>query len=181
MIGETQVPPPAPSHHPARDDYTYVRNGGRNLFLFFEPRRGWRHVTVTAHRTKQDGAHCMQELGDVQYPDAERIRLVEDTLNTHTPAALAEVFAPAEAKRILDRLEFHHTPKQGSWLNMAEIELSVLTTPCLDRRIPAQTTLAREVAAWEHTRNTTSTTVDWRFTTDDARIKLKRLYPSIQS
>jgi DDE superfamily endonuclease len=146
--------------------------------MFFEPRTGWRHVEVTARRTKQDFAHCMQQLVDGYYPEAEVIRVVLDNLNTHTPAALYETFAPAEARRILQRLEFHYTPKHGSWLNIVEIELSVLANQCLDRRLADTTTVQREIADWERHRNDTKATVNWRFTTDKARTKLQRLYPS---
>ena len=180
LVGETRLPLPAQPGLPERYDYEYVRNGVANLFLFFAPLHNWRHVKVTERRTKQDWAYCMRDLVDVHFPDAVRIRLVEDNLNTHDPAALYEVFEPAEAKRILDRLEFHYTPKHGSWLNMAEIELSVLSSQCLDQRIPDLPCLEHEVAAWEADRNAAQATVNWRFTTADARIKLKRLYPSIE-
>jgi hypothetical protein len=180
LIGETRVPLPAQPGQPERYDYEYVRNGVANLFMFFAPLHNWRHVKVTEHRTKQDWACCMRDLVDVHFPEAVRIRLVEDNLNTHDPAALYEVFEPAEAKRILERLEFHYTPKHGSWLNMAEIELSVLSGQCLDQRIPDLLCLQQEVAAWEADRNAAEATVNWRFTTADARIKLKRLYPSIE-
>ena len=180
LIKETRIPLPAEPGQPQRYDYEYERNGVQNLFMFFCPLRNWRHVKVTDHRTKADYAHCMWELVDDLLPDAPHIRVVQDNLNTHTPAALYEVFPPTEAKRILDRLEFHYTPKHGSWLNMAEIELSVLNRQCLDRRIPDQPTLTAEVAAWEQTRNANGATVNWHFTTADARIKLKRLYPSIE-
>ena len=162
----------------ARYDYEYERNGVRNLFMFFEPLRGWRHVKVTERRTKVDWAHCMKQLVDEFYPHAIRVRVVQDQLNTHNPAALYEVFEPQEAKRLLDRLEFHYTPKHGSWLNMAEIEFSVLSRQCLDQRIPDEPTLVGEIAAWEENRNNNETKVHWRFTTQDARIKLKKLYPS---
>jgi len=179
LIGEVATPLPAEPGQPERYDYEYVRNGVQNLFMFFCPLRNWRHVTVTDRRTKADWAECMRELVDDLWPAAVRIRVVQDNLNTHTPAALYEVFPPVEATRILDRLEFHYTPKHGSWLNMAEIELSVLNRQCLDRPIPDKPTLEAEVAAWERTRNAKGATVNWRFTTADARIKLKRLYPSI--
>lgn len=181
LIGETRIPLPPQPHHPERYDYEYERNGVNNLFMFFAPLQNWRHVKVTDRRTKADWARCMQELVDVHFPQAGCIRVVQDNLNTHTPSALYEVFHPAEAKRILDRLELHYTPKHGSWLNMAEIELSVLSRQCLSRRIPDKATLEREIAAWEKARNTKRATVNWRFTTADARIKLKRLYPSIES
>ena len=180
LIAETRSPLPAQPGQPARYDSEYVRNGVANLFMFFAPLHNWRHVKVTERRTKQDWAYCMRDLVDVHFPDAVRIRLVEDNLNTHDPAALYEVFQPAEAKRLVDRLEFHYTPKHGSWLNMAEIELSVLSSQCLDQRIPDLPCLAHEVAAWEAQRNAAKATVHWRFTTADARIKLTRLYPSIE-
>jgi hypothetical protein len=180
LIGETRSPWPAEPGQPERYDYEYVRKGVANIFMFFAPLHNWRHVKVTERRTKQDWAYCMRDLVDVYFPDAVRVRLVEDNLNTHDPSALYEVFEPAEAKRILDRLEFHYTPKHGSWLNMAEIELSVLSGQCLDQRIPDQPALEHEVAAWETDRNAANATVNWRFTTADARIKLKRLYPSIK-
>jgi hypothetical protein len=161
-----------------RYDYEYQRHGVCNLFMFFAPLEGWRHVKVTEHRTKKDWAYCMRDLVDLHFPEAEVIVVVLDQLNTHDPAALYEVFEPAEAKRILDRLEFHYTPKHGSWLNMAEIELSVLSRQALDDFIPSQTELEQVVLAWEDDRNIHQAKVNWRFTTADARIKLKRLYPS---
>lgn len=181
LVLETRLPLPLEPGQAARYDYEYERNGVCNLFMFSEPLAGWRHVEVTQHRTSIDYAHQMKYLVDERYPNAIKIRLVHDQLNTHVPASLYKAFPPAEAKRILDKLEIHYTPKHGSWLNMAEIELSVLSRQCLDRRIPDQETLQREVAAWEERRNRQSRTIDWRFTTDDARIKLKRLYPSILS
>ncbi len=179
LIQEVRTALPAVPGQPERYDYEYERNGVQNLFMFFCPLRNWRHVKVTDHRTKVDYAACLRELVDEWFPEAARIRVVQDNLNTHTPAALYEAFAPTEAKRILDRLEFHYTPKHGSWLNMAEIELSVLNRQCLDRRIPDRATLEAEVAAWAADRNAKGATVNWHFTTADARIKLKRLYPSI--
>jgi DDE superfamily endonuclease len=180
LLRETRAgQPPAPGR-PARRDYEYEREGVVNLFLCCEPLAGQRWVDVTAQRTRRDWAQQIQQLVDVRYPDAERIVLILDNLNTHTPGALYDVFAPAEAKRLADKLEIHHTPKHGSWLNIAEIELSVLSRQCLDRRVPDAATLAREVAAWQERRNAAPCTVDWRFTTADARIKLKRLYPSLQ-
>ncbi len=180
LVQETQVPLPMESGQPERYDYEYERNGVRNLFMVVEPLAGWRHVTVTERRTKQDYAHQMKYLVDERYPDAEWVTVVQDQLNTHVPAALYETFEPHEAKRILDKLEFHYTPVHGSWLNMAETELSVLARQCLDRRIPDVEVLQREILAWEEHRNTQLRTIDWQFTTDDARIKLKRLYPSFQ-
>jgi hypothetical protein len=178
LIKETRQPLPAQPGQVQRFDYEYERNGTRNLFVFFEPLTGWRHVQVTHRRTKQDWAQCMKQLVDEFYPNAKRIRVVQDNLNTHTPVALYETFEAAEARRIAEKLEFHHTPKHGSWLNMAEIEFSVLTRQCLDRRIPDAATLRREIAAWEQARNAHATSVNWQFTTDDARIKLAQLYPS---
>jgi len=171
--------PPAPGR-PSRVDSEYERAGVVNLFLCCEPLAGQRWVDVTARRTRRDWAQQIQQLVDVRYPDAERIVLILDNLNTHTPGALYDVFAPTEAKRLADKLEIHYTPKHGSWLNIAEIELSVLSRQCLDRRVPDAAALAREVAAWQERRNAVTCTVDWRFTTADARIKLKRLYPSLQ-
>ena len=179
LVLEKQVPLPAQPGQLERYDYEYERNGVSNLFMISEPLTGWRHVEVTDRRTKQDYAHQIKYLVDVRYPDAEWVTVIHDQLNTHVPSALYETFEPEEARRILDKLELHYTPKHGSWLNMAEIELSVLARQCLDRRIPDQATLKREVAAWEERRNAESRTIDWQFTTVDARIKLKRLYPSI--
>jgi len=180
LLGEVREPlPPAPGQV-ARMDPEYAREGVVNLFLGCEPLTGRRWVTVTTRRTKVDWAHQIKDLVDMRYPDAERIALVQDNLNTHTPAALYEVFAPAEAKRLLAKLELHYTPKHGSWLNIAEIEFSVLSRQCLKRRVPDRATLEREIAAWQERRNASPARVDWRFTTTDARIKLKRLYPSIQ-
>jgi len=181
LVAETRLPLPVEAGHPACYDYEYERNGVCNLFLFSEPLRGWRHVTVTDRRTSIDYAQQMKSLVDEYYPHAIKIRLVHDQLNTHVPASLYKAFEPSEAKRILDKLEMHYTPKHGSWLNMAEIELSVLARQCLDQRIPDKKTLQRESAAWERRRNRLCRRIDWRFTTDDARIKLKRLYPSILS
>ena len=148
------------------------------MFLACEPLRGWRHVAVSDRRTRADFAHGIRELVDVHYPTAARLVLVMDNLNIHSPASLYETFAPAEAKRLADKLEIHHTPRHGSWLNMAEIELSILQRQCLDRRLGNRATLAREVAAWTTARNAAERRIDWRFTTADARIKLKRLYPT---
>jgi DDE superfamily endonuclease len=180
LLGEITPPMPVAAGRPAREDYEYQRRGVCNVFVVCEPLRGWRHVTVSERRTRIDWAHCIKELVDLHYPDAERIVLVQDNLNTHTPASLYEAFEPAEARRLADRLELHYTPKHGSWLNMAEIELAVLAGQCLDRRLADRATLQREVAAWEAARNSTGRGVDWRFTTEDARIKLKHLYPVIQ-
>ena len=180
LLAEVTPPRPGAPGRPAREDYEYQRQAVCNVFLVCEPLRGWRHVTASARRTRIDWAHCIQDLVDVYYPDAEQIVLVQDNLNTHTPASLYEAFEPAEAKRLADRLEVHYTPKHGSWLNMAEIELSVLSEQCLDRRLADRATLEREVAAWQAARNGVARGVDWRFTTEDARIKLKHLYPAIQ-
>ncbi len=179
LVGETRTPLPAAPGRPARVDYEYVRNGTANLFLWVEPLAGRRHVRVTDQRTKQDWAHCIRDLVDRHYPDAERIVLVVDNLNTHVAAALYETFPAAEARRLWQKLEVHYTPKHGSWLNIAEIELSVLARQCLKRRIPDRDTLIAETAAWERDRNAHQSTITWRFTTPDARIKLHRLYPSL--
>jgi hypothetical protein len=177
LVGETRRPLPSRPGDVAHYDYEYVRHGVANLFMFFAPLLGWRHVQVTERRTQVDWAYALRDLVDVYFPDAVKIRLVCDNLNTHEAGSLYEAFPPQEARRILDRLELHHTPKHGSWLNMAEIELSVLARQCLDQRLPDHATLTREVAAWEAPRNGTQATMDWRFTTADARIKLKHLYP----
>jgi FtsP/CotA-like multicopper oxidase with cupredoxin domain len=179
LIKETRTPIRAEPGTPERYDAEYERNGPANLFMCFAPLSGWRNVTVTETRTAIDYAHQLKFLVDEVFPDAMAIRLVQDNLNTHVKASLYKAFPPKEARRILNRLEFHYTPKHGSWLNMAEIELSVLARQCLDRRLPDKDTLKAEVEAWQHSRNTQSQPVDWRFTTQDARIKLKRLYPSI--
>jgi hypothetical protein len=179
LVGEVATPvPPAPGHV-TQYDYEYVRRGVANLFMIFEPLAGQRDVEVTARRTKKDWAECVRKISDEIYPDAEVIVLVEDNLNTHSPASLYEAFEPAEAKRIADRLELHYTPKHGSWLDMAEIELSILGRQCLSRRIDTVEELRRETKAWEASRNAAGTTVDWQFTTENARIRLKRLYPSL--
>jgi hypothetical protein len=180
LLRDVRDPEPVAHGRPGRVDYEYARGGVVNCFLFCDPLQGQRWVDVTLRRTKRDWAQQIQELVDVRYPEAERIVLVLDNLNTHTPAALYETFAPDEAKRLADKLELYYTPKHGSWLNIAEIELSVLSRQCLDRRVPDIETLQGEVAAWQARRNAAACTVDWRFTTADARIKLKRLYPSLQ-
>ncbi len=179
LVGEVREPLAAKPGRAARYDYEYERNGTANLFIVSEPLAGWRHLKVTDRRTKFDWAQCIKELVDVHYPHAEKIVLVMDNLNTHTPAALYEAFDPAQARRLLERLEIHYTPNHGSWLNMAEIELSVLARQCLDQRIPDQETLAEEVSAWEAERNAAESSIEWRFTSADARIKLKHLYPEI--
>ena len=178
MISETRVPVPVEQGKPERIDYEYKREGTCNLFMFFQPLGGWRHVKVTARRTAKDYAECMKDLVDVHFPDAMLISVVHDNLNTHTGAALYEAFAPAEARRILNKLEFRYTPKHGSWLNMAEVEIGVVLGQCLDQRIPDMPTVRRKVRGWECRRNTAKAMVNWRFTTTNAREKLKRLYPS---
>jgi hypothetical protein len=180
LLAEARPPLPLGPGQPARQDYEYVREGVANLFICYEPLRGWRHALVRERRTKVDWAWCIKELLEVYYPEAERLVLVMDNLTTHTPGALYEAFPPAEARGLAERLELHYTPKHGSWLNMAEIELSILARQCLDRRIPDPAILTQEVAAWEERRNGQHRTIDWRFTTADARIKWKHLYPSIQ-
>ena len=181
LLKETREPISAEPGQPERQDHEYERNGTANIFIGFEPLRARRFTSVTEQRTRVDWAHWVKELVDLRYPQVELIVLVMDNLNTHSIASLYEAFAPAEAKRLAEKLEIHHTPKHGSWLNMAEIEASVLRRQCLDgRRIPDRETLARELRAWEERRNRRQARVDWRFTIDDARIKLKRLYPSFQ-
>lgn len=178
LVADIRPVQPMKHGYAERYDYEYKRNGTRNRFIFFEPQRGWRHVAVTERRTAQDFAQPMKWLVDEAYPQAEVIRVVLDHLNTHRSASLYEAFEPAEARRIARRLEFHYTPKHGSWLNMAEIELSVFSRQCLDRRIADEDTLRREVAALEEERNRVQATINWQFTSQDARIKLKSLYPS---
>jgi DDE superfamily endonuclease len=180
LLGDVSPPCPVAPGRPAREDHEYVRHGVGNLFLVTEPLAGWRQVTVSDRRTRIDWAHCIKDLVDIHYPDAEQIVLVQDNLNTHTPASLYEAFAPAEARRLADKLELHYTPKHGSWLNMAEIELAMLAGQCLDRRLADRATLEREVAAWQAARNRAGRGVNWRFTTEDTRIKLKHLYPTTQ-
>ena len=178
VLADVRPPLAVAAGTPRREDPEYVRHGVANLFLVCEPLRGWREVVVSDRRTRLDWAACVKELADTHYPAAEKIVLVMDNLNIHSPASLYEAFPPAEAKRLADRLEIHHTPKHGSWLNMAEIELGILQRQCLDRRLGDQATLASEVAAWVATRNARLRRIDWRFTTADARIKLRRLYPA---
>jgi len=180
LIGEVRKPVPAAPGQVAHYDSEYVRNGVANLFMLFEPLAGRRDVEVTERRTKKDYAQCLRQLSDELYPQAEIIVLVQDNLNTHSPASLYEAFPPGEAKRLAERFEFHYTPKHGSWLDMAEIELGILGRQCLSRRIDNVDELRREANAWEAARDAAGTNVNWRFTTDDARIKLKRLYPSIE-
>ena len=181
LVKEIRIPIPAESGKPKRFDYQYERNGTANLFMVSNPIEGWRTVEVTKQRTAIDYAHLLQKLVDDYYPEAWVITVVQDNLNTHTPASLYKAFEPAEARRILNRLEFCYTPKHGSWLNMAEIELSILSRQCLNRRIPDIASLNEEVAAWCDERNGKETWIDWRFTAEDARIKLKRLYPSVNN
>ncbi len=178
LISEKRRPVPVAPGQPARYDYEYKREGTCNLFMFFQPRAGWRHVKVTARRTGLDFAQCLQELVDVHYPDATTIRLVTDQLNTHTPAVLYAAFPAAEARRIIRKLEWHYTPKHGSWLDMAEVEFAVLMRQCLDRRLANMHSVQQVVAGWEHQRNRAKATVNWQFTIDKARDKLDRLYPS---
>ena len=177
LIGEARVPIPTEPGKPRRVDYEYVRNGTANVFMFVDVNRPWRHAKVTDQRTCGDFAECMRDLVDEHYPKAERIRVVLDNLSAHSPAALYQAFAPAEARRILSRLEFHFTPKHASWLNMVEIEIGVMVAQCLDRRIPDKATLIKEIAAWERRRNADKARIKWMFTVDRARAKLGRLYP----
>ena len=180
LIGETRTPVPAAPGQVAHYDCEYVRNGVANIFMIFEPLAGQRDVEVTVRRTKKDYAQCLRKLSDERYPDAEIIVLVQDNLNTHSPASLYEAFEPAEAKRLAERFEFHYTPKHGSWLDVAEIELGILGRQCLSQRIDNIEELRRQVNAWEKSRDKAHVKVDWQFTTTDARIKLKRLYPSVE-
>jgi DDE superfamily endonuclease len=180
LIGETRRPLPPEPGRPGRFDYEYVRNGTANLFMISEPLVGWRTVRVTGRRTAVDFAEVLRWLAEELHPEAEKVVLVMDNLNTHKPASLYEAFPPEVARRIAERLEIHHTPKHGSWLNVAEIELSVLARQCLDQRIETAEGLRREVTAWEEPRNDRAAEVRWRFTTADARIKLRHLYPVLQ-
>ncbi len=179
LIAETRVPIPAKPGRPARHDYEYQRNGTANLFMMFAPLEGWRHVKCTDRHTAVDYAQVLKELSDIHFPNAMKIVLVQDNLNTHKPASLYEAFPAAEARRLVERFEWHYTPKHGSWLDMAESELSVLSSQCLDRRIPDKQTLIDEVDAWQNRRNKNHAKADWQFTTADARVKLKRLYPTL--
>jgi hypothetical protein len=181
LIGEVRTPLPAEPGKPSRYDYEYQRNGTANLFVFLDAHRPWRHVEVSDHRAAKDFAARMRELVDVHYPEADTIRVVLDNLSTHSPGALYEAFPPQEARRILQRLEFHFVPKHASWLNMVEIEIGVLNRQCLDRRIPDKAILKREVARWERTRNKERARVRWRFTVENARTKLGRAYPQAQA
>ncbi len=179
LLAHVRDPLPVAPEQPCREDYEYHREGTCNLFLAFAPVQGWRTVTVTSRRTKVDWAHFMRDLVDGHFPQAERITVVLDNLNTHTYASLYQAFEPAEARRIARKLDLHYTPKHGSWLNMAEIELSALNRQCLQRRIADRETMQRVTGRWSERRNAAGATVDWRFSTVDARIKLKRLYPTI--
>ena len=179
LIIETRRPQPMKPGQPARVDYEYERNGTANLFMLFAPLEGWRHVKVTDRRTAVDYAQVLKDLSDIHFPAAQRIVLVQDNLNTHAKSSLYEAFPAAEARRLVERFEWHYTPKHGSWLDMAESELAILFSQCLDRRIPDKPTLETEVAAWTKRRNSHNAKADWQFTSDDARIKLKHLYPSI--
>ena len=177
MVSETRLPLPIQNGTPQRYDYEYKREGTCNLFMFLQPLLGWRHVKVTGRRTKQDFAGCMHDLAEIHFPKAEKIRVALDNLNTHTPAAFYETFPPEQARQLTKKLEFHYTPEHSSWLNMAEVEISVLTEQCLDRRLGSQETVIKEIDAWEAERNNSKATIDWRFTIPNARNKLKRLYP----
>jgi transposase len=177
LIGEERVPIRAEPGKPRRYDYEYVRNGTANVFMFVDVNRPWRHAKVTDQRTCIDFAECMRDLVDKHYPGAERIRVVLDNLSAHSAAALYQAFEPAEARRILDRLEFHFTPKHASWLNMVEIEIGVMVSQCLDRRIPDKAALIKAIAAWERRRNTENARIQWMFTVDRARAKMSRVYP----
>lgn len=179
LIAETRTPLPMAPGQPARYDYEYKRNGTASLFMLFAPLEGWRHVEVKDRRTSKDYARVLKDLSDAHFVNAEKIVLVQDNLSTHTPAALYEAFEPQEARRLAERFEWHYTPKHGSWLNMAEAELAILAKQCLDQRIEDKTALKTEVTAWLAERNAHHAKANWRFTTKDARIKLKSLYPAL--
>lgn len=179
LVGETRIPIPCKPGQPERYDYEYVRNGTANLYVMLDRHRGWRHVKVTRTKGNTDYAHLLRDLVDIHYPDAEVVRVVHDNLNTHCAEVLYKTFEPAEARRILRKLEFHHTPKHASWLNMVEIEIGVMTRQCLDRRIPDHETLETEIEAWQQERNAARATIDWMFDVDRARTKLRRAYPDI--
>jgi hypothetical protein len=180
LIIETRKPFPTEPGKPKREDYEYIRNGVANLFMLFAPLEGWRHVKVTDRHAAVDYAQALRDLSDTHFPDAVKIVLVQDNLSTHKPASLYEAFPAPEARRLFERFEWHYTPKHGSWLDMAESELGVLSSQCLDRRIPDKPSLTKEVAAWEKNRNKHQAKADWQFTTDDARVKLKTLYPQFE-
>ncbi len=179
LVAETRVPIPAKPGQASRHDYEYERNGTANRFMIYAPLEGWRHVEVTDRHTAIDYAKVLKDLSDTHFPKAQKIILVQDNLNTHKPASLYEAFPAAEARRLVERFEWHYTPKHGSWLDIAEAELSVLSGQCLGQRIPDKLTLAEEVAAWEASRNKKQVKTDWHFTNADARVKLKRLYPAL--
>lgn len=179
LTAEIRPPKPMRPGQPARWDYEYKRNGTASLFMLFAPLEGWRHVEVTERRTAIDYAHILRDLADHHFSAAVKIVLVQDNLNTHTPAALYTAFEPAEARRIIERFEWHYTPKHGSWLNLAESELAVLSTQCLSRRIPDERSMKKEVRAWQARRNKHNAKANWHFTTADARVKLKNLYPAL--
>ena len=179
LVAETRQPIPAKPGSPARHDYEYERNGTANLFMMFAPLEGWREVKVTDQHTAVDYAQVLKELSDTHFPEAKKIVLVQDNLNTHKPASLYEAFPAPEARRLVERFEWHYTPKHGSWLNLAESELSVVSTQCLDERIPDKQTLVDEIAAWQTSRNEAHVKANWRFTTNEARIRLHRLYPAV--
>ncbi len=178
LIDETRVPLLIIPGQPEKYDYEYERKGVNNVFMVFEPLMGERHVSVTDHRTRVDWAKCIKDIVDIHYPEAAKITVIMDNLNTHRPSSLYQAFSPEEARRLLNKLEFHYTPKHGSWLNMAEIEFSALKRQCLDCRIPDQATLKQKVAEWEQARNVRAVKANWQFKTENARIKLKKLYPS---
>jgi hypothetical protein len=180
LFGEVRPPQPAAPGQPARQDYEYERKGVCHQLVLCEPLTGWRHVRVTERRTRQDYAECLRELVDVYFPEAKKIRLVQDNLNTHDGASLYEAFPPEEARRLLDKIEFHYTPKHGSWLNLAESEISIMNSQCLDRRLESVAEIAQEVAPWEEARNAKEVRVHWTFTVAAARQKLKKVYPSIE-
>jgi hypothetical protein len=180
LFGEVRPPQPPRPGAPARTDYEYERKGVCHQLMLCEPLRGWRHVKVSAGRTRRDYAQCIEELVEVHYPHAQKIRLVQDNLNTHDGASLYETFPPAQARHLLDKIEFHYTPKHGSWVNMAETEISIMNRQCLDRRLDSAALIAAEVAAWEEPRNARQARIHWTFTLAAARRKLRKLYPSIE-
>jgi hypothetical protein len=180
LFGEVRPPQPAAPGRPARQDYEYERKGVCHQLVLCEPLTGWRHVRVTERRTRKDYAECLRELVDVQFPEATKVRVVQDNLNTHDGASLYEAFPPEEARRILEKLEFHYTPKHGSWLNLAESEISIMNSQCLDCRLESVAAVAEKVAPWEEARNAKEIRVHWTFTVAAARLKLKKLYPSVE-
>jgi DDE superfamily endonuclease len=180
LLGQVRGPLPARPGSPAKQDYEYERKGVCHQLMMCEPLRGWRHVRVTERRARKDYAECVRELAEVHYPGAKKIRLVQDNLNTHDGASLYEAFPPEQARRILGRIEWHYTPKHGSWVNMAETEIRIMNGQCLDRRMDSQSLIAREVATWESKRNAIKARIHWTFTLAAARRKLRKLYPSIE-